>query len=348
MQAAGRAWHVLSRIADYGLDYSQRANKLAHHVILDNQAERLPGGPANLLSMPGFMREDWEGEPKLVALKPVTREPRVPSGICERWKEMTGDAGWAGVVAESFLRDPDRLVILLFEPGQEMLPLFAEVLSLLPVEKRWDATFSTYFTGLATGTTCNWRAMIHDSKEAHESLRFVNALRIDLTSDSPAVAAGGDLVETARLGPRISSNNSKTHSKGAMDGSDADSGTQFSHVPQLHAHRGIVGTAPPVGAVPPKLSKRPRHGNAIAAESHNSNTNFFLLTVIVATLFLFVFGGLCGHQLDYVSAGGQQPRITSQQCREKGRSRGAARNSCNVNRSDAIKSGDRPRYRHFN
>jgi hypothetical protein len=198
LQAAGRSWHVLSRIADYGLDYSQRANKLAHHVILDNPSERLSGGPANLLLMPGFMREEWEGEPKVVGMKPVTREPRPPSGVCQRWKEVTGDAGWAGVVAESFLRDPDRLVILLFEPGQEVLPLFAEVLSLLPPEKRWDATFSTYFTGLATGTTCNWRAMVRDSKEAHESLRFVNALRIDLTADSIGLAEGGELIAAAR------------------------------------------------------------------------------------------------------------------------------------------------------
>ena len=100
MQATGRTWHVLSRIADFGLDYSQRPNKLAHHVILDNRSEELPGGPANLLGMPGFMRESWEGEPTLVAMKPVTNEPRVRIGICERWKEVTGDAGWAGVVAE--------------------------------------------------------------------------------------------------------------------------------------------------------------------------------------------------------------------------------------------------------
>ena len=31
-------------------------------------------------------------------------------------------------------------------------------------------------TALAPGVKCVWRAMIHDSKEAHESLRLVNAL----------------------------------------------------------------------------------------------------------------------------------------------------------------------------
>ena len=94
LQAAGRTSNVLSRIADFGLDYSQRANKLAHHVVLD-KTELLPGGPASLLSMRDFMREEWAGEPKVVALKPVKREGHLASGPCRAWEELTGDAGWA-------------------------------------------------------------------------------------------------------------------------------------------------------------------------------------------------------------------------------------------------------------
>ncbi len=201
LQSSGRAVNVLSRIADFGLDYSQRANKLAHHVVLD-RTELLPGGPANLLSMRDFMRDEWSGEPTVIALKPVKRETDPPSGVCRAWQELTGDAGWAGVLAESFLQAPDRLVVLLFAPGQDILPLFNEAISLLPVERRWDVTFSTYFTGLATGTTCTWRAVVQDSKDAHESLRFVNALRLDLTSQSLGRATGGPLVDSARSGSR--------------------------------------------------------------------------------------------------------------------------------------------------
>ena len=42
LPAGGRTLNVLSRIAEFGLDYSQRANKLAHHVVLD-KTELLPG-----------------------------------------------------------------------------------------------------------------------------------------------------------------------------------------------------------------------------------------------------------------------------------------------------------------
>lgn len=199
LQSAGRTWNVLSRIADFGLDYSQRSNKLAHHVVLDKSDFQV-GGPANLLSTPGFLRTDWHGEPKLVPNCPAMREVHPRSGVSVAWEQITGDAGWAGVLAESFLREPDRLVILLFAPGQEILPLFAEAIALLPPERRWDVTFSTYFTGLLTGTTCCWRGMVHDSKEAHDSLRFVNALRLDLTDGSLGLAPPSLLVEAARRG----------------------------------------------------------------------------------------------------------------------------------------------------
>src|SRR5437868_14227242 len=44
MNVAGRGYHVLSRVADFGLDYSQRGNKLAHHVALE-AAEQTAAGP---------------------------------------------------------------------------------------------------------------------------------------------------------------------------------------------------------------------------------------------------------------------------------------------------------------
>ena len=247
---------MLSRIADYGLDYSQRANKLAHHVILDNASERLPGGPASLISIPGFMREQWSGEPKVVALKPIPREPRGFAGICRSWQEMTGDAGWAGVLAESFLKDHDRLVILLFAPGQEILPLFSEAISLLPPDRRWEVTFSTYFTGLATGTTCLWRAMVHDSKEARESLRFVNALRIDLTADSIGPASGGTLVEAARTGIRPASPSGRTPPSISGETPDTGSANPQEEFAQYESAQSIGSL--PIPQKPPKIaSNRP-------------------------------------------------------------------------------------------
>ena len=49
IELGGRRYHVLSRIADAGVDYTQRTNKLAHHVALE-ESERVAAGPAALLA----------------------------------------------------------------------------------------------------------------------------------------------------------------------------------------------------------------------------------------------------------------------------------------------------------
>jgi|GEM_PF-1015868 hypothetical protein len=200
MSLNGRRSHVLSRIADYGLDYSQRSNKLAHHLVLE-PSERPSAGPAWVLAHSGMMRESWDGE-----LKIISGERKVPDGPvslrpCNAWKELAGDAGWAGVLAETFLKQPDQPAFIIFSPGMNLLPLMEEAISLLPANRRWDATFSTYFTKVPSGVTCNWRCLLADSPEAKESRRYVHALRIDLTKPLPP-ATGGELVEVARTGRR--------------------------------------------------------------------------------------------------------------------------------------------------
>lgn len=198
MSLSGRRSHVLSRIADYGLDYSQRTNKLAHHLVID-PAGRPSAGPAWMLAHSGMMRDHWNGE-----LKVVSGERQVPPGvaplkICAAWKELTGDAGWAGVLAESFLKHPEQPAYIIFSPGMNLLALIEEAIALLPANRRWDVTFSTYFTKIPNGVTCNWRCLLADSPEAIESRRYVQSLRIDLTKPLPP-AKGGTLVEAARTG----------------------------------------------------------------------------------------------------------------------------------------------------
>ena len=145
------------------------------------------------------MEISWDGNPSLI---PVGR--RAPRGswqaaVCTAWESLTGDAGWAGVVAESLLGDPERPVYIIFSPGMDLLPLMVEAIGLLPPERRWEATFSTYFTNLPPGVVCNWRCVLADSPEANQSRRFVHALRINLCEGLPR-AEGGSFVDAARSG----------------------------------------------------------------------------------------------------------------------------------------------------
>lgn len=156
VSAAGKSYSVLSRVADYGLDYSQRSNKIAHHVVID-PSERLESGPAWLLAQPAFMDARWDGQPRLLASG--RQLPRGTERIapCAAWAKLTGDAGWAGVLAENWLTG--GTCYLIFDPGTDVLPLIREAVALLPPEKRWEATFSTYFTGVPSGVACGCRCV---------------------------------------------------------------------------------------------------------------------------------------------------------------------------------------------
>ena len=82
---------------------------------------RPAGGPAWLLGQPGFMEPIWQGEPRFIAAGRTPPQGDHPAGIAHAWQSLTGDAGWAGTLAESFLADPRRPAFLMFEPGMEVL-----------------------------------------------------------------------------------------------------------------------------------------------------------------------------------------------------------------------------------
>src|SRR5262245_31377897 len=63
INVGGKTYSVLSRIGTAELDYTERTNKFAHHVVLDAH-ELPPGGPAWVLGQSGFMETRWDGEVK--------------------------------------------------------------------------------------------------------------------------------------------------------------------------------------------------------------------------------------------------------------------------------------------
>lgn len=198
LSMGGRNYSIVSRIAFYGLDYTQRTNKLAHHVVLD-AGEQPPGGPAWLVSQNGFLQAEWDGEVKSL---PIGR--RIPVGelapmVCSHWKKVTGDAGWGGVLAEELHSTSPRTVYLIVPLGLDVRPLFVEATSLLPITERWNATFSTYYTRLPQGVQCLWRCVLQGSDEAKRLRPGPSERVIDLTKPL-GEATGGSLVEAARTG----------------------------------------------------------------------------------------------------------------------------------------------------
>ncbi|MBP5233840.1 MAG: hypothetical protein J6333_10580, partial [Planctomycetes bacterium] len=62
--------HALSRVVFAGFDYTARANKLAHHLVL-GPGELGPAGPARPFLAPGLFRDRWEGTPRWLETPPA-------------------------------------------------------------------------------------------------------------------------------------------------------------------------------------------------------------------------------------------------------------------------------------
>ncbi|MBL8819033.1 MAG: hypothetical protein JNL58_23595 [Planctomyces sp.] len=194
---AGKTLHIISRIADAGQDYTGRSNKLAHHVAIESIAG-LSAGPARILRQPGVMVDRWNGEVKTVSPRELPSVQTPAEISLSAWKNITGDHGWAGAVAEQLTTSPAPLNVI-FNVGMDAAGLVQEVIDLLPASQKWAVTFSTYFTRLLAGTECQLRFVLNDTPEATALRNDAKARVIDLTKSLPA-ASGGSLVTTAREG----------------------------------------------------------------------------------------------------------------------------------------------------
>ena len=259
----GQTFHILSRICFNGVDYTNRSNKLASHLaISENETQRLPSGPASIFLQPDlFKSEKWRIQTAYFDSAPVLQDRGTKLQPCDTWKQITGDAGWAGFIAENLMRNPQKNVYIVFSPekSKQNLQLLVEVLNLLPPPTRWQLTFSTYFTELVPGTSCNLRFCLPNAPLLQNARQNPNAnLVIDISRPLP-VPSGGNLLEIARTGK----------------------------LPEAHMPLCPAGNAgqQPVAQVPPFLQAAQQ-----AAHIAPKDNGMSKIAIVVMAFFLFVMG----------------------------------------------------------
>jgi len=187
INVGGRPLSILSRISDYGIDYSQRTNKLAHHVVLEG-VDLVPAGPAWVMSQTSIMRSRWDGQCATPSSGPAVPPSNQLPRVCLRWSGLCSEAGWGGVVAEAFTQPPGKPLWIVFSLTQsaELLMLINESIALLPVDQRWQATFSTYATNLPPDADCKVRCVLAGTDDAR--LAPARGKVIDLSKPLPPIA----------------------------------------------------------------------------------------------------------------------------------------------------------------
>jgi hypothetical protein len=193
-------FNIVSRVGPTQADQTQRDNKLGHHVALARR-DLVPAGPARLAAAEGMFIDQWDDDPHLIELpKELPELPKDDGTLAQTWEMVANDPGWAGVLAYNFLSRPTAQAYIIYEPGTPVLPLICEAMALVPPDRRWHVTFSTYFFFLPAGTTCTWRCCAADSDAAREARRQPRSLVIDLTKKLPAIQDPNPLVVCARKG----------------------------------------------------------------------------------------------------------------------------------------------------
>jgi hypothetical protein len=142
LEAGDRHWFVLSRFVARGLDYTQRDNRLAHHLIFTAEEAALLAPPSALAARWKDWLAEWTGAPAWLEgeTRPLALEPATPLSPAVTWRETTGTgakAAWlidaTGAVSVG-LRNPPA--------NATLLRLFAESSALIG-KAAWHATFTT-------------------------------------------------------------------------------------------------------------------------------------------------------------------------------------------------------------
>ena len=200
VDAAGIDRHVLSAVRATAPDHTGRSNKLAHHVVVRTN-EMVSAGPAWLIGQHGVIESRWEGEARQIDHeRHLPGDRAVEPRACGYWKEVCGDAGWAGVIANAAMLDPSKPCTVIYPDGVDALRLIAEAMLLLPTEWRWRVTFTSYFMQPIAGLRCTWRFCI-DGTEAAAAGRGSAGTVIDLCEKMPCTREG-TFIEAARHGPK--------------------------------------------------------------------------------------------------------------------------------------------------
>jgi hypothetical protein len=173
----GSRFHVLSRIQDAGLDFTNRTNFLAHHLVFTpEEIRQFPSPPVILCNWSGWVNI-WTQEPQMLenedwsSLANISGVVSVPATT---WQQMTGNAVNGYGLLEMRPGIAFRVDNL---SGEQVLTLFAESLEMLELRDprrdfrvtAWQYTFTTSLQEQDNPADFRWRCLHSDNPVSSRS-----------------------------------------------------------------------------------------------------------------------------------------------------------------------------------
>ncbi len=159
----GVRYHVLTRTKDCGVDYTNRNNYIAHHLIFsENEIATITVNPAEILSGYSQWLDSFEGEPRYL--------PEVDSSSfdklhkfklpAENWLAKFGDCAYAASLGSS------ASIFAGLEQGSALLRLYGESLHLLAHKNEdWSITFTTHIFPSEKSSDFCWYASSEEGRD---------------------------------------------------------------------------------------------------------------------------------------------------------------------------------------
>lgn len=202
LELRGSRYYLLTRMRDCGLDYTNRTNHIAHHLIFSEEEIGAFPSPAYILHHWSGWLSSWQGEPRFFGPQDEVTPALLPaptSRTATHWKTLTGDAGHAALLISPFTAQGCGLQISL---GQEdsLLDYYHETLqSLLPANgpsnNLWQIPFTTFFQASNSITDFRWKGVWPST--AH-LISAAGQPLLDLTHPASLPAPEADLAHAVR------------------------------------------------------------------------------------------------------------------------------------------------------
>lgn len=195
IRLGSRDLYVISRIAFAGLDYTGRTNKIAHHIVIENEAELagLQYGPISACLCEDNFFTSWDGEPRLLPRRHKLISADLSGFMAEHWQSMMNSPEWAGYIADTFMDNADGGKCLYCEYDHEshngsILMLIAEIVRLMKKKYYNLFTFNTYFSAASNDIGCFFRAATFNCQNLASVKRFKPQELVSLIDMTPLPA----------------------------------------------------------------------------------------------------------------------------------------------------------------
>ncbi len=181
-------YHVLTRIKDSGVDYTNRNNYIAHHLILsDMEVSAISANPAEVMLGFDGWANSFEGQPRFIEDIDVSvLDKSILSLPAKNWQIYFGDSAYASVLGNN------AKIYANVDDAEILLRLYGESLMLLKHKNGdWSKTFTTHILPVDRFTDFNWSAGNSFTSQDAE---------IDLVNKYTALVPAGRASEYARTG----------------------------------------------------------------------------------------------------------------------------------------------------